>query len=125
VPIIFLNWAPLVCSPVKAENWYLPKRYRRLGTGEVVSQRELLARGLGPVEFEHALRGHGLAVEDNAPEEIVEAVSHFYAHVVQGQALPTEDAEVQRGFAEAARRAGVVGAGTVAPGFARRHPEAW
>lgn len=125
VPTLFLNWVPLRCVPVQARSWYLPKRYVNSGDGTTVSLREVLARGLGTVEFVSALAAEGLEVVEPTPDELEEALATFQAHAVEGGPLPAEDAALQARYAEVARAAGVVGAGVVVPAFARRYPAAW
>lgn len=125
VPSLLVNWAPMNCRPLGAGSYYLPRLYREHGSGRVLSMGEVMARRLGSIEFDAPVREHGLAIADNTPGEIEEAVDWILDRLLERSAPTPEERRLEEGFAAAADAAGIVGVGRVVPAFARDYPEAW
>jgi tetratricopeptide (TPR) repeat protein len=77
------------------------------------------------VELPEAVHRQKLNIVDNTPEQITEAVTYFFEHIIQGKPLSPEDVQIQKNYSDALDKLGVEGGGLVIPGFARQYPETW
>lgn len=125
VPCILVNWAPIGSRPFNPNAYFLPKIYRCMDSQRILSIREVTAHGLAKVEFPESVISKNIMIEDNTPEQITEAVSYFFDHVILGKSLPLEDIKIQKDYEAAMDQAGIIGAGLVLPNFARQYPEVW
>lgn len=125
IPCIIVNWAPIGLRPISPDIYYLPKIYRCTNTQRILSIQEVLERGIGNVESLEVLQNQHTEIIDNSPEEITEAVSFFFDHVVLGQPLSLKDVQLQVAYAAAFDQAGVEGSGMVDPNFAKKNREIW
>lgn len=84
-PCLFLNWYPNILLPWGRHTWTVLKRLVRTDSGETVTDPQTLFRAgmvVDPVMLEHL----GYALEENAPEEILEAVRDFDVGLITQQA---------------------------------------
>ena len=125
VPCICVNWAPMGSRPPHPEDYFLPKLYRCLDSQRILSIQEVTGRGLDHVELPEAVHRQKLNIVDNTPEQITEAVTYFFKHIIQGKPLSPEDVQMQKNYSDALDKSGVVGGGLVIPDFARQYPETW
>jgi putative glycosyltransferase (TIGR04372 family) len=131
VPCVLANWWPPAQRPWHPGDIFVPKRHRRIGTGQFLSLEESLREPFGYCNsLEHLRQTHGVAVQDCAPEDIRGAVIEMMERLdTSARYTDTDFAMRKRAetiYASVAMElydsAGAFGSAALARDFLRRNP---
>jgi putative glycosyltransferase (TIGR04372 family) len=75
VPCVLANWWPPTQRPWHPGDIFVPKRHRRIGTGQFLSLEESLREPFGYCNsLDHLRKAHGIAVQECEPDDVRAAV---------------------------------------------------
>lgn len=99
-PIFGVRCALTNWSPVGIPNWYpsdlfIPKLVRRKSDGRYLSFEEMFSGIAGWSQFQRDYDKAGLVVEDNSPEDLLDAVAELHGEI-EGTAPPASDHDLER-----------------------------
>jgi putative glycosyltransferase (TIGR04372 family) len=130
VPCVLTNWWPPAQRPWHPGDIFVPKRHRRIKTGQLLSLEESLREPFGYCNsISHLRNAHNVEVQSNDPEDIRAAVVEMMDRI-DGSASYTGDDCVLREHAEKIYASvamelygspGAFGAASLARDFLRRH----
>jgi putative glycosyltransferase (TIGR04372 family) len=124
VPSVLTNWWPPGMRPWHAHDIYIPKLPKRAADGSYLTLTETLRE---PVSYCHSLRylaaQEGLAVEDNDPDIIRDAVAEMLMRLDGGASADADVADVCLRADRIYEAHGHFGMAKLATGFLRRHGE--
>jgi putative glycosyltransferase (TIGR04372 family) len=123
VPVVHVNWAPIGNRPLERSTYYSPKKYVTKSAGQPVSIEDIVQLGKQISEDVAELEKLDISVLDHSQDEIVESVSFFYEHVIQGKPMSKFDIAVQERWDSHMDRLGLVGSGKVIPSIGRAYLE--
>jgi putative glycosyltransferase (TIGR04372 family) len=122
VPAVLTNWWPPAMRPWHASDIYIPKLPRRAADGAYLTLSETLRE---PVSYCHSLRHLGaevgVAVEDNDPELIRDAVAEMLGRLDGGASSDADVADLRMRADRIYEAHGHFGMAKLSRGFLRRH----
>jgi putative glycosyltransferase (TIGR04372 family) len=131
VPCVLTNWWPPAQRPWHPGDIFIPKRHRRVQSGQLLTLEESIREPFGYCNsLEHLRQAHQVVVEQNDPEDIRAAVVEMLDRI-EGAATYTDgDLRTRAGaemiYASVARELyespGAFGAAALARDFLRRNP---
>jgi putative glycosyltransferase (TIGR04372 family) len=124
VPSVLTNWWPPAQRPWHATDLFIPKKLRRLTSGQYLTLSETLSE---PFSYCHS-RAYlaerlGVGVEDNDPEEICAAAEEMLARLDGSVDLDSEVPNLRAGADRIYKSHSAFGMGQLAGDFVRRHGE--
>jgi putative glycosyltransferase (TIGR04372 family) len=121
VPSVLTNWWPPGMRPWHASDIYIPKRPKRAADGTYLTLTETLQE---PVSYCHSLRylaQEGVAVEDNDPELISDAVTEMLTRLDGGSCSDADVADLRLRADRIYYSHGHFGMARIPRGFLRRY----
>jgi len=131
VPCVLANWWPPTQRPWHPGDIFVPKRHRRIGTGQFLSLEESLREPFGYCNsLDHLRKIHGVTVQDCAPDDIRGAVIEMMDRIDTSAHYTDADlamrARAEKIYASVAMElydsTGAFGAAALARDFLRRNP---
>jgi putative glycosyltransferase (TIGR04372 family) len=122
VPVVETDWSTLGVWPVPEQDIFVPKTLRD-AEGRAMSLSQMVESAFYGVTAAAAFERRGIAVVDNGPEDIRDAVVEMIDRLEGTIEYSDEDERLQARFRELADPYGVGISSRVGQGFLRRHPE--
>lgn len=121
VPAVLTNWWPPAQRPWHSTDIFIPKQYRRLHDGRMLTLAESLEEPFGYCNsVEHLREARGVVVEDNDPDHIRLAVIEMFDRLAGNIREAENDLRLRRHADEIYTSRGVHGASSLAREFLRQ-----
>lgn len=123
VPAILTNWWPPAQRPWHASDIFMPKMIRRGRDGEYLSLSETLDEPFAWCHSRNYLRSKGVAVEDNDPQLIREAVIEMFDRLDGDVDVAARTSDLRREADRIYKSRSAFGMGQLTAGFLQRYAD--